>query len=432
MGINSDWSRIWASEGREYVTENVDAETVFIDGQIMLMQSQVPRCGMSWGDFVQMNFARKLVFFASKFKTVVVAFDNYESVPAYKKITQARRSAQAAEPFVFGVDDTIGDGPPAPKTWQSALLNRVYKTHVISRISSILAHTYKPAIGKEFILDFVNCVRIKNVNGQRTQEVLPDFVPMGESDVKFMRYANEYGNLLVDSIDSDVLLIAFMYLERHEFQHKLYIRRYAVQDDEEPSAKSSKIAKQGSRRRYEIIDATDLLLNLHLSVQQAVGKEMPIETSKLTKIITFVSLLAGSDFSRKLPLVGAKYLWESLPSYLPLLVQVTSQNENNSGFELDSKIVVDVVLSEMYRLKFENHTKHTSGANYLEVFDALQSSKLSSRTRAQLMTLEQVQCTIDNIRWIMGYWEQENGVPQCDNDGAHGFLIRNGVVSFSK
>lgn len=432
MGINSDWSRIWASEGREYVTDKVDAETVFIDGQIMLMQSQVPRPGMSWNEFVQMNFARKLAFFAPKFRTVVLAFDNYEKVPEYKRITQLRRSAQAAEPFVFGVDDSIGEGPPATKTWQSALLNRVYKTHVISRVSSILARTYKPAPGKEFILDFVNCVRIKNVQGQRMQEVLPDFVPMGESDVKFMRYANEYGNLLVDSIDSDVILIAFMYIQRHEFEKKLYVRRYAVQDEEEPCEKKTKHGKQSARRRYEIIDATDLLLNLHSSVQQAVGKEMPVQSYKLTKMITFISLLAGSDFSRKLPLVGAKYLWEALPNYLPLLIQVTSCDEYNAGFQLESKAVADVVLAEMYRLKFENHTKHISGGGYVQVFEALQASKLSMRTREQLMTQEQIECTITNICWIMQYWEQENALPECDEHGAHGFLIRNGIVSFAK
>lgn len=431
MGINSDWSRIWAGEGREYVCDNVDAETVFIDGQIMLMQSQVPRPGMTWDEFVQANFARKLGFFAPKFKTLIIAFDNYESVPAYKSITQNRRSAQAAEPFEFGLQDTIGDGPPAQKTWQSALLNRVYKTHVISRIASILARTYKPALGKEFILDFVNCVRIKNVNGQRMQEVLPDFKPMGESDVKFMRYANEYGNLLVDSIDSDVLLIAFMYLERHDFRNRVYIRRFAVQDEEERCEKKAKSSKKVSRRQYEIVDATDMLLNLHLCVRQAVGSEMPLESLKLTKIITFISLLAGSDFNRKLPLVGAKYLWETLPNYLALLVQATNEGEDNTGFQLQSTAVVDVVIAHMYCMKFEKHTKHVAGGGYEQVFKTLLESQLSGRTRDQLMTQEQVECTVRNICWIMSYWEQENDVAAYDENGAHGFLIRNGVVSYA-
>ena len=44
MGIHGDWPRVWSGEGAEFRVDQARVQTVFIDGQIMLMKSQaLPR-----------------------------------------------------------------------------------------------------------------------------------------------------------------------------------------------------------------------------------------------------------------------------------------------------------------------------------------------------------------------------------------------------
>tara|TARA_Y100000389_G_scaffold132857_1_gene130323 strand:+ start:6038 stop:6256 length:219 start_codon:yes stop_codon:yes gene_type:complete len=46
MGIHSEWPRVWCGEGEgaEFKVDAVPVQTVFIDGQIMLMKSQARLC----------------------------------------------------------------------------------------------------------------------------------------------------------------------------------------------------------------------------------------------------------------------------------------------------------------------------------------------------------------------------------------------------
>lgn len=83
MGINSDWPKIWREEGEEYVTASAATDTVFLDGQIMLMQSQVAGRGMTWAEFVRRNFTTRIDARARAYKRVIVGFDNYDQVPEY-------------------------------------------------------------------------------------------------------------------------------------------------------------------------------------------------------------------------------------------------------------------------------------------------------------------------------------------------------------
>ena len=40
MGIHSDWPKLWNLEGSQFKVQKAPVDTVFIDGQIMLMKSQ--------------------------------------------------------------------------------------------------------------------------------------------------------------------------------------------------------------------------------------------------------------------------------------------------------------------------------------------------------------------------------------------------------
>ena len=283
--------------------------------------------------------------------------------------------------------------------WQSALQNRVYKTHVISAVCNMLARTYRPAgHGSEFLIDFVDTIRLRLHEGAVVRERMAEMKPMGESDVKFQRYARLYKSILVDSIDSDVLLIACLYVQRCP-EHSVYVRRFATRvgdDADAPAQKGGKRARpEPKRREYEIIDVRAMLGLLHVAVRQAVGDEVVVPRHHVTNMIVLVTLLAGSDFSRKLPLVGARYLWEQLPALLPMLIMASNACSDEPEFRVDEELWLDLVLREVYRLKFEKHVRAITDDSTLDdVLEQIGSSSLSARTKQQIPTRAQAACTL--------------------------------------
>lgn len=316
----------------------------------------------------------------------------------YKSIEQALRTARSKS-FAFSGGDQLGPGPPGPEVWQSALQNRVYKTHVISAVCNMLARTYRPAgHGFEFLIDFVDTIRLRMDEGVVVRERMAEMQPMGESDVKFQRYARLYKSILVESIDSDVLLIACLYVQRCP-EHSVFVRRFAtrVADDQDaPAKKDGKRARpEPKRREYEIIDVRALLSLLHVAVRQAVGDEVLVPRHHVTHMIVLVTLLAGSDFSRKLPLVGARYLWEQLPALLPVLIMASNACSDETEFCVDEELWLDLVLREVYRLKFEKHVRAITDDSTLEdVLEQIGRSSLSARTKELAPTRAQAACTL--------------------------------------
>ena len=221
--------QIWKSEGAEYITEKVpaDTKTIFIDGQIILMQSRVDGC-RTWREFALNVFGRRLQSAHAAFDHVILAFDNYKATPVFKSIEQAKRVKTSAG-FAFTAGQKLQDTPPPPAVWPSALQNRTFKSHLICVVVGLLLDHYKPPRrGTSLTVDFVNSVHVSYpLNADDTHETLDDNTELGESDIKFMRYADKCDRLVVDSIDSDVVLIALLYAESGG-RADVFVRRIAT------------------------------------------------------------------------------------------------------------------------------------------------------------------------------------------------------------
>jgi len=329
MGIHGDWAWIWKAEGTAYVKKELQAgvATVFVDEQILLMKSTIPEGGASWAEYVERNFGRRLVELHRRFETVILAFDDYEEVPVYKSIEQERRVAtgRARAPFAFKAGDQIPARPPRQDVWAAAMLNRTFKTNVISMITTLLARSYDPLLQrKTLILDFVNVVRIDFSSYECMQAAMPEMRAMGESDVKFMRYTDKFGDLVVESVDSDVVLIAMLYLQRTAFRSRVLVKRIKSNPiDEDAAAKRKRADAKGARGlEYEVVCVGTLLRMLHAACIDAVGRKLVMAEEHLTHILVCVMLLCGSDYSRGIPRVGAKVLWEMLDVVVPAFVAV--------------------------------------------------------------------------------------------------------------
>ena len=161
-----------------------------IVGQVMLMKSTIPPHVTTWTQFVQYNFMRKLYSLHSEFPNLILSFDNYKEVPVYKTIEQLKRTSSKKAEFDFSSGDKVPTRPPSAEVWMSALQNRVFKTVVISIICKIICTDYKPPIRPVvLVLDFCNATKIQYGHYRDSREALTTMGSMGESDVKFMRYA---------------------------------------------------------------------------------------------------------------------------------------------------------------------------------------------------------------------------------------------------
>ena len=88
-----------------------------------------------------------------------------------------------------------------------------------------------------------------------------------------MRYSTVFGSMLIESIDSDVILIAMLFMQRHNFEIDLYIKRMASKsiDDDSGAAADKATGKRGAGQKkaprpkasYEVINVKMLLRMLH-------------------------------------------------------------------------------------------------------------------------------------------------------------------------
>ena len=401
--------------------------------------------GQTWLEYVQYQFIRRINKLLREHKRVVVAFDCYENVPKYKSLEQDKRVSNRGV-YAYRVGDELGSKPPPPQVWALALLNRDWKTAVISLICRQLLNKFVPQQEhSELIVDYVDTIRVSVKEGMRKYETLEAQAPLGESDIKFMRYGSLYGDILVESVDSDVLLIAMLQVQRTEFKHRVYVRRYATRSIEEPAAAGRKRPAEASAdtgtakaaaprqgREYEIVDVCALLQLLQAAVRQSVGQDIVLPTHHVTHIIVVLALLTGSDYNRKLPLVGPRHLWEQLGELVPMLLMSSNAGTSEAELRIDPELWLDVFMKHVYCQKFGKHVRGLrEDASFAETIDALQGSALADRTKGLLPRPEQAACTLRNILWVLEYWKLENASPVCAEAGEHGFLVKNGKVRFA-
>ena len=68
--------------------------------------------------------------------------------------------------------------------------------------------------GKTIIIDYDVPEKYMMVGGAVQREVLSDMLPKGEADVKFVRWADKFRRIVIDSIDGDTVPIALIHHER--------------------------------------------------------------------------------------------------------------------------------------------------------------------------------------------------------------------------
>jgi len=123
--------------------------------------------------------------------------------------------------------------------------------------------------------------------------------------------------------------------------------------------------------------------------------------------------LTGTDFSRHLPQLSGRALFEYLPDLWGTLAAVFDP-------ALDTLAVpaaADRLVALLYRTKYPRHARARSGLG--DVLAELRASPISERTKAALPSPARVLCTLRNTNWLLAYWTCER--PPDPIQPAYGF-----------
>jgi len=197
-------------------------------------------------------------------------------------------------------------------------------------------------------------------------------------------------------VDGDSLPIALLHLERGGGGDISILRL------ETRVAGAAKRAQPAGapRRVYEYVHVRAVLAALRGLVVPQCTDHAPPPSHAGHEVAMLVCLigLTGTDFTRGLPLLSGKAVYEQLPH---IWVRLASAFDP-AARALAPDPALDRVVAALYQRKFGRHAQ-PGGLD--AVLGALAASKLSERTRAHLPTRAALHCTVRNVNWLLRYWE---------------------------
>ena len=337
---------------------------------------------------------------------VVLAFDNYEHVPRAKCMTQAKRRRNIPV-LPFSSTSELPCMVPDGERWTQCIANRTFKTRVIDlvllRLPALLLNGHPH---RRLIVDYQQPLEYRFEGGHVRAEVLADLPTLGEADIKFTRFADRYGSLLVDSIDGDSVPIALMHHERclrkavPPPMMAIYRMELKTQDTPAPKKRSADDKQRKPPRAYEYVNVHALYEGLMQAVGQSTGRiRIPTHAGHEMAMLIALIALTGTDFSRNLPQMSGRSVYSWLPDIWPTLA-----NAYHPGMGcLVQEHAVNRLVALLYRTKFPKHT-HAGDGGLSDVLRDLQGSSISARVKESLPTYERIACTVRNANWVLAYW----------------------------
>jgi hypothetical protein len=387
------------------------ADALFIVVHLCLMPAFIEE-RISWEDYIQRQFERHISrYFSRGVSCVVLAFDDYANVPPAKNMTQTKRRRNVPS-LEFHARDALPPCVPRGEDFTRCISNRAFKAKVIQLVVHRLTTGLQCAEGQCLVVDYCGApVRHYARSLQRPPEAIPGLDRrLGEADVKFVGYADLFAKLQVDSVDGDTLPIALLHMERGH-SGRLSVLRLQTRVKGDDADKENQVpAKRGQAgdaaparrsRVYEFVDVSALYQTLVcMVVPQAIhGSRLPSHEGHEISMLSCLIGLSGTDFTRGLPLVSGKSLYEFLPD---LWVRL-SRCYDPAARQVLPGPALDLLVSRIYHCKFP---RHTSDCDLKGVLKSLGDSKLSEKTKARLPSEETVRCTLQNVNWLLRYWHE--------------------------
>lgn len=426
MTIDSTWIACFKEEAPQAFTPHAPfaPEAVFVDGQIRLMPAGIEGV-VSWEDYIQRQFERHIKrYFDKGVSCVVLAFDDYANVPPAKNMTQAKRRKHVPH-LDFHARDALPPCVPQGEEFTRCISNRAFKAKVIQLVIHRLTSSLQCGEGQCLVVDYCGPpVRHFARSLGRAPEAIPGLDKrLGEADVKFVPYTELFRKLQVDSVDGDTLPIALLHMERGH-GGRLSVLRLQTRV-KPPGGEAAAAAAKPAGRVYEFVDVSVLYeVLVCLVIPQCVGgTRLPSHEGHEMSMLACLIGLSGTDFTRGLPLVSGKSLYEFLPDLWARLCRCYDP----SSRQLVPGSALDLLVPRVYHCKFQ---KHAPDSDLAAVLEALKGSKLSDKTKDRLPKSETVRCTLHNINWLLRYWRELSPPDPVHPDFGY-VRLRTGQVQFA-
>lgn len=429
MTIDSSWIACFKEEAPQAFTSHPPflPDAVFIDGQIRLMPAGIEGV-VSWEEYIQRQFERHIAkYFSRGVSCVVLAFDDYSHVPSAKNMTQAKRRKHVPS-LDFHARDALPPCVPRGEDFTRCISNRAFKAKVIQLVVHRLTSNLQCGDGQCLVVDYCGPpVRHFSRSLGRAPEAIPGLDRrLGEADVKFVPYTELFPKLQVDSVDGDTLPIALLRMELgHGGRISVLRLQTRVKAGAEEKAKPAAKPADKPGRVYEYVDASLLYeVLVCLMIPQCMGgARLSTHDGHEMSMLACLIGLSGTDFTRGLPLVSGKSIYEFLPDLWPRLCRCYDPDTR----QLAPGSAVDLLVPRIYHCKFQ---KHAPDADLASVLGALRGSKLSDKTKDRLPQPGTVLCTLQNINWLLRYWRELS--PPDPVQAEFGYVrARTGQVQFA-
>ena len=459
MTIDSTWIAAFKEETPEAFTKHIpfQPKAAFCDGQIRLMRGHTQGL-LTWDDYIWQQFQSHVTRFYRNHSVsvVILAFDDYAHVPEAKCMTQLKRRRHLPKLEILA-REPLPPVCPCGQRWEQSIANRVFKAKVIARVVEVLPNLLNLQPGQTLIIDYAGTPieYTPNPDGSLSTKELTHLCPLGEADVKFMRYADMYKDLLVDSVDGDSIPIALLHTENairdltqgtmrmedlRAAPPRVCIYRITtrVQGEEEPAKKKAKgdpspakTEPKISKRTFEYVSIPLLHSRLRDAMAQCLGRgRTPSHDGHLMSMLVGLIGLTGTDFSRQMPQVSGRTVFGYLADLVPQLLICYDPARG----QLDVSLATDKLVAGIYAQKFHSHLK-SRPVNLEAALCTLRASKLSERTVTSLPSSAQIRCTVRNVNWILRYWREPETVPSpSTNEGGvatYGFVKHKGLTAYA-
>jgi hypothetical protein len=345
----------------------------------------------SWSHFLYAQFSTVIMrhFLDFGCKTVVLAFDDKRFVPKAKAITQLKRRA-GVNIIEFHETDQLPETIP---NWKEAIMNAQFKHKVIQLIVHNIPRLVDPPPGCTLIVDWEDIDVYEYGEGQQDPTIrtmtLPD-AKVGEADIKFAQWMKHLlCPMLLEATDGDYIPIS-LGLKTHGIAQPITILKgYREKDG-----------------GLEFIDIDRLHDILCRTFRRAARGDGPGEQWWEIRLFIVLLGLAGTDFTRNLPLVSPNKIWASLP----LVVRT---------FAMDGPMRVHIAqgMRLIELLYCETYPKHMDPFSLTSIRAQAQGSKLSDRYKALIPTDGHIVCTLKNINFLLAYWLQFQPPPDVTQYG---------------
>jgi hypothetical protein len=145
---------------------------------------------------------------------------------------------------------------------------------------------------------------------------------------------------------------------------------------------------------------TQALLDAFRQLAPAGARVQSHSSHYISMFCAMVALFGGTDFTRPMPQVGPRRVWDSLSVVYPTLLR----SFDTELAQLDPAVAAEDLVGAVYAQVYSSHVGLSRGLTSVLASLCGPHSKLASTTKARLPSPRFVDASVRNVNWVLQYW----------------------------